>query len=161
MQDYNKLIGFTKWKMYRLTGKSQDYLDVLHSAYLRNEDIHKAITNECFLLLKEKWIRNQHRYGFNPPEQKQCRKCKETLCISEFRIFKELKFDVKRVRFICKKCETKYQRKYIYRQRERMKEFVDNLDQGILKKIQETYNTKSFRKIYYICKKLGSAKPTP
>jgi hypothetical protein len=48
MENYNKLIGFTKWKMYRLTGRSQDYLDVLHSAYLRDGDIYKS----CLDLLK-------------------------------------------------------------------------------------------------------------
>jgi hypothetical protein len=158
MENYNKLIGFTKWKMYRLTGKSQDYLDVLHSAYLRDGDIYKSITNECFLLLKEKWVRNQHKFGFNPPEQKQCKKCKETLPIEEFRIFKELKLDVKRVRFICKKCENKYQNKYVKKHRQKMKDYVNNLDENIRKAIEEKYKTTDKRKIYSICRKLEKLK---
>ena len=159
MENYNKLIGFTKWKMRRLTGSSKDPLDVLHSAYLRSEDIYKAITNECFLLLKEKWARNQHLYGFNPPEQKQCKLCKETLPISQFRIFKELKYDVQRVRYICKPCESIYNRKYYYRQKEyrvRVKAFVNGLDEKLRKAIEEKYNTKDVRKIYSICRKLKS-----
>ena len=158
MENYNKLIGFTKWKMYRLTGKSQDYLDVLHSAYLRDGDIYKSITNECFLLLKEKWVRNQHKFGFNPPEQKQCKKCKETLPIEEFRIFKELKLDVKRVRFICKKCENKYQNKYVKKHKQKMKDYVNNLDENIRKAIEEKYKTTDKRKIYSICRKLEKLK---
>jgi hypothetical protein len=156
MENYNKLIGFAKWKMYRLTGKSQDYLDVLHSAYLRDGDIYKSITNECFLLLKEKWVRNQHKYGFNPPEQKQCRKCKETLPILEFRIVSDLKLDVKTVRFICKKCESEYQLKYVRKQRQKRKDYVNNLDQDIRKAIEKEYNTTDYKKIYSICRKLKS-----
>jgi hypothetical protein len=155
MENYNKLIGFTKWKMYRLTGRSQDYLDVLHSAYLRDGDIYKSITNECFLLLKEKWVRNQHKFGFNPPEQKQCRKCKETLPIAEFRIVSDLKLDVKTVRFICKKCENKYQLKYVRKQRQKRKDYVNNLDQDIRKAIEKEYNTTDYKKIYSICRKLS------
>jgi len=154
MENYNKLIGFTKWKMRRLIGSSKDPLDVLHSAYLRNEDIYKAITNECFVLLREKWVRNQHLYGFNPPEQKQCKKCKETLLFSNFRIVRELKYDVKRLYFICKKCESKYQLKYNRRRRQKMKDFVNGLDENLRKAIEEKYNTKDIRKIYSICKKL-------
>lgn len=155
MKNYNQLIGFTKWKMHRLTGSSQNHLDVLHSAYLRNENIYKAITNECFLLLKEKWVRNQHLYGFNPPEQKQCKHCNETKSIDEFRIFKELQLDVKRIRFICKKCESKYQLKYNRKSKQKMKNFVYNLDENIRKQIEEKYKTKDKRKIYSICKKMN------
>jgi predicted extracellular nuclease len=155
MENYNKLIGFTKWKMYRLTGRSQDYLDVLHSAYLRDGDIYKSITNECFLLLKEKWVRNQHKFGFNPPEQKQCRMCKETLPIAEFRILHDLKLDVKTVRFICKKCENQYQLKYVRKQRQKRKDYVNNLDQDIRKAIEKEYNTTDYKKIYSICRKLS------
>jgi DNA-directed RNA polymerase subunit M/transcription elongation factor TFIIS len=152
-EEYSKLIGFTKWKIYRLTGSSKEPLDILHSAYLRNENIYKAITNECFLLLKKKWVENQHKYGFNPPEQKQCNKCNQILSISEFRIFKELKLDVKRVRFICKKCENKYQQKYHKKHKQKMKDFVNNLDKKLLQQIENKYNTTDKRKIYSICKK--------
>jgi DNA-directed RNA polymerase subunit M/transcription elongation factor TFIIS len=156
MENYNKLIGFTKWKMHRLTGSSKDPLDVLHSAYLREGDIYKSITNECFLLLREKWVRNQHRFGFNPPEQKQCNRCNEVLPNSEFRIIRELKYDVKRLCFICKKCENKYQLKRNKMYKERMKEYINSLDKDFLKELQEKYQTKDKRKIYSICRKLKS-----